>query len=228
MIEPSPIGQDSNVCGCNCRQTWHSSRVIHAAINTRKDIERSPDFSGVSSLLVEAGGQRFHLFRDGLDYAFILHRFRDVPDAGRVIRASLDADPSAGSSVKADQPVYESLQGRAKLASSHPSALPGRCRQRLEGSPNEPRFHFTLPGKGDHCVPSHQSNPRPQALHFRLYVRSCLFGFSPHATRAAGKTLGQLTVSLNAAPRSTVQRDPVSASPGFRGTGTSGSEVRRD
>src|SRR6187200_659119 len=57
-------------------------------------------------------------------------------------------------------------------------------------------------------------NPRPQALHFRLYVRSCLFVFSPHATRAAGKTLGQLTVSLNYASRSTVHSDPVSASPG--------------
>jgi hypothetical protein len=36
--------------------------------------------------MVEAGGQLFHLFRDRLDYAFILHRLRDVPDAGRVIR----------------------------------------------------------------------------------------------------------------------------------------------
>jgi hypothetical protein len=36
--------------------------------------------------MVEAAGQLPHLFRDGLDYAFILHRLRDVPDAGRVIR----------------------------------------------------------------------------------------------------------------------------------------------
>ncbi len=36
-----------------------------------------------------------------------------------------------------------------------------------------------------------ESNPRPQALRFRLYVRSCLFVFSLRATRAAGKTLGQ-------------------------------------
>ena len=34
----------------------------------------SPDFSGEPALLVEAAGQLFHLFRDGLDYAFILHR----------------------------------------------------------------------------------------------------------------------------------------------------------
>ena len=144
-----------------------------------------------------------------------------------VLSGSFDPDPSAGSTVKAVQPVYESLQGRTELASSHPSALPGRCCQRLEGSPNEPRVHFTLPGEGDHCVPSHQSNPRPQALHFRLYVRSCLFGFSPHATRAAGKTLGQLTVSLNAVPRSTVQRDPVSASPGSVAQAPAGRRLSR-
>jgi hypothetical protein len=47
--------------------------------------EGSPDCSGEGPQLVEAGGQLFHLFRDRLDYAFILHRFRDVPDAGRVI-----------------------------------------------------------------------------------------------------------------------------------------------
>jgi hypothetical protein len=46
----------------------------------------SPDFSGEPALLVEAAGQLFHLFRDGLDYAFILHRFRNEPDAGRVIQ----------------------------------------------------------------------------------------------------------------------------------------------
>jgi hypothetical protein len=72
-----------------------------------------------------------------------------------------------------------------------------------------------------------ESNPRPQALHFRLYVRSCLFGFSPHATRAAGKTLGQLTVSLNAVPRSTVQRDPVSASPGSVAQAPAGRRLSR-
>jgi hypothetical protein len=36
--------------------------------------------------MVEAGGQLFHPFRDRLDYAFILHRLRDEPDAGRVIQ----------------------------------------------------------------------------------------------------------------------------------------------
>jgi hypothetical protein len=48
--------------------------------------ESSPDFSGEGPQMVEAAGQLPHLFRDGLDYAFILHRFRDVPDAGRVIQ----------------------------------------------------------------------------------------------------------------------------------------------
>jgi hypothetical protein len=36
----------------------------------------SPDFSGDYPHLVEAAGQRIHLFRDGLDYAFIPHRLR--------------------------------------------------------------------------------------------------------------------------------------------------------
>jgi hypothetical protein len=49
-----------------------------------------------------------------------------------------------------DQPIYESLQGRR----SWPSSTPRRChisRCRLtQGSPNEPRYHFALAGKGDH------------------------------------------------------------------------------
>jgi hypothetical protein len=62
---------------------------------------------------------------------------------------------------------------------------------RRQGSPNEPRYHFALTSEGDHCIPLHQSNPRPQALDVRLYVRSCFFVFSPRATRRAGKTLSQ-------------------------------------
>jgi hypothetical protein len=38
--------------------------------------------------MVEAAGQLFHLFRDGLDYAFIPASFRCM-DAGRVIRVVL-------------------------------------------------------------------------------------------------------------------------------------------
>lgn len=44
----------------------------HAGVQS----QASPDFSGEASPLVEAAGQLPHLFRDGLDYAFILHRFR--------------------------------------------------------------------------------------------------------------------------------------------------------
>src|SRR5687768_6152441 len=54
-----------------------------------------------------------------------------------------------------------------------------------------PVIHFTLTSEGNHCVPSHQLNPRPQALDVRLYVRSCFFVFSPFATRRAGKTPDQ-------------------------------------
>src|ERR1700722_10707240 len=45
-----------------------------------------------------------------------------------------------------------------------------------------------------------ESNPRPQALRFRFYVRSCLFVFSLRATRAAGKTLGQQRCLLTLHP----------------------------
>jgi hypothetical protein len=144
-----------------------------------------------------------------------------------VLSASCDADPSAGSTVKAVQPVYESLQGRA----SWPRPTPRRCQVAVASDVRVHRMSpvFTLPlrAKATIAISSRQSNPRPQALHFRLYVRSCLFGFSPHATRAAGKTLGQLTVSLNAAPRSTVQRDPVSASPGSVAQAPAGRRLSR-
>ncbi len=63
---------------------------------------------------------------------------------------------------------------------------------RRQGSPNEPRYHFALTSEGNHCVPSHQLNPRPQALDMRIYVRSCFFVFSLSATRRAGKTSSQL------------------------------------
>ena len=50
------------------------------------------------------------------------------------------------------QPVYESLQGEG----SWPSRTPRRChvarRRTTQGSPIEPRYHFALAGKGDHCV----------------------------------------------------------------------------
>ena len=45
----------------------------------------SPDFSGDYPHLVEAAGQPVHLFRDGLDYAFILNAAIGVQDAERVM-----------------------------------------------------------------------------------------------------------------------------------------------
>ena len=99
----------------------------------------SPDFSGEPALLVEAAGQLFHLFRDGLDYAFILHR---KPMSG--MRGVLsepghpDSDPGAGSDARASQPVHESLHGRA----SWPRSTARRYHVTFvtEGSPNEPRY----------------------------------------------------------------------------------------
>ena len=69
-------------------------QVVWCAVpDPRRIVDREreagfPDFSGKPALLVEAAGQLFPHFRAGLDYAFILHRFRDEPDAGRVIRTT--------------------------------------------------------------------------------------------------------------------------------------------
>ena len=71
---------------------------------------------------MEAVGQLFHLFRDGLDYAFIRLRCAKL-DVGRVIQMGLPKtfpDPGAGSSALARQPVHESLQGRASWPRSTP------------------------------------------------------------------------------------------------------------
>lgn len=102
--------------------------------------------------LVEAAGQRFHLFRDGLDYAFIRSSVTREPERGVLSGSSIDPNPSTDSSQPSDQSAYESLQGKE----SWPLRTPRRChvthRRVTQGSPIEPRFHFALAGKGDHCV----------------------------------------------------------------------------
>src|SRR6185503_18730037 len=86
--------------------------------------KNSPDFSGDFSLLVEAAGQLFPLFREGLDYAFIPHCSHNESDAGRVIRiVGPGPDPGAGSSARALQPVHESLHGKT----SWPCRTARRC-----------------------------------------------------------------------------------------------------
>jgi hypothetical protein len=67
---------------------------------------------------VEAAGQPFRLFRDGLDYAFIPSLPKDGSGA---CYPSDYPDPSAGSLLR--QPVYESLQGKE----SWPFRTPRRC-----------------------------------------------------------------------------------------------------
>jgi len=138
---------------------------------------------------VEAAGQLFLLFQEGLDYAFIPHRYRCWMRGVLSESFHPDPDPGAGSGARAPQPVHESLHGKT----SWPRLTARRCHATLvaKGSPNEPRYHFALTSEGNHCVPSHQLNPRPQALDMRIYVRSCFFIFSPCATRRAGKTSDQ-------------------------------------
>jgi hypothetical protein len=60
--------------------------------------------------LVEAAGQLFLIFREGLDYTFIL-----LPGCGACYsRLNNALNPSIGSSQR-DQPVYKSLQGRPEV-----------------------------------------------------------------------------------------------------------------
>jgi hypothetical protein len=98
---------------------------------------------------VEAAGQLFHLFRGGLDYAFIQPAHAHRMERGVLFAVAIELQRilvPAPSSPK--QPVYESLQG----GGSWPSSTPRRCHvdsPSTEGSPNEPRFHFALTGKGD-------------------------------------------------------------------------------
>ena len=168
--------------------------VVWCAIRGPRHIVRgkrtagSPDFSGEPALLVEAAGQLFHLFRDGLDYAFIPHRFHDAgcgacyPNYSfRILVLALPRERFSQS-----MSLYTAPRVGLVLPLGVATSL-----SRRKGSPNEPRYHFALTSEGDHCVPSHQSNPRPQALDVRFYVRSCFIIFSPHATRRAGKTLSQ-------------------------------------
>jgi hypothetical protein len=100
----------------------------HAASHFVRGEMASRISPGSHHFLVEAAGQMFHLFRDGLDYAFILRRFRDEWDAGRVIRiVHPDPNPGAGSDARASQPVHESLHGKA----SWPHLTARRCHATL-------------------------------------------------------------------------------------------------
>ena len=79
--------------------------------------------AGKAASLVEAAGQLFHPFRDGLDYAFILHRPKAMGRMRGVLSAARATDPGAGPGARALRPVHESLQGRA----SWPRPTPRRC-----------------------------------------------------------------------------------------------------
>ncbi len=115
-------------------------------------------------------------------------RLRAAKDAGRLIRFFRSGSWCRLRRFRLSQSM--SLYTAKRVGPVSPLGVATSLARR-QGSPNEPRYHFALTSKGDHCNPLHQSNPRPQALDVRLYVRSCFFIFSPHATRRAGKTLGQ-------------------------------------
>ena len=83
---------------------------------------------------MEAAGQLVHLFRDGLDYAFILDIHADVQERSVLFGlgdSTLLAKRQAhqhrilvSTPPLPDQPTYESLRGKG----SWPSITPRRCR----------------------------------------------------------------------------------------------------
>ena len=128
--------------------------------------------------MVEAAGQWFRIFRCGLDYAFIPTGYpvgmRGVLYAAvpSLERTSLRILVPARS--LPNQRAYESLQGREGWPSSTPRrchAVPGRSLVpgRRQGSPNEPRYHSALAGRGDHCV--NRTRVRKYSAN-RFYMRS--------------------------------------------------------
>jgi hypothetical protein len=87
-------------------------------------IEEAPLAVLARGTLVEAAGQLFHLFRDGLDYAFSCCTDVSMRRSGASYSDLMHPNPSAGSCTpKAHQPAYESLQG----SGSWPSSTPRRC-----------------------------------------------------------------------------------------------------
>ena len=100
-------------------------------------------------------------------------------DAGRIIRGALHlSERTPHILVRApslpNQRAYESLQGRAGWPHSTPRrchAVPGRSLVpvRRQGSPNEPRYHSALAGRGDHCV--NRTRVRKYSAN-RFYMRS--------------------------------------------------------
>ena len=147
-------------------------------------------------------------------------------DAERVIRSasSSAANLGARSGPCGPQRVHESLQGSPEVG---PLATPRRCRGALAAGRVhrrvhrcELRFHPALASRRDH-----RSNPRPQVLDSRIYVRSSLIGSRLTLPEEQGKRSASRRCLLASSPRRTVNRDPVSASPGSPAQAPSGQRL---
>lgn len=85
-------------------------------------------------------------------------------------------------------------------------------------------------GPGDYPSPSDwwrrgESNPRPQVLDSRIYVRSSLFVSRLTLPEEQGRRSASGRCLLTKPPRRTVARDPVSASPGSPAQAPSGQRL---
>jgi hypothetical protein len=107
-------------------------------VETSEDLQKNAARSLERRVMVEAAGQLIHLFRDGLDYAFILRAGCGACYSRSNIPRILVSAPCARL-LKRRQPAYESLQGRPEVC---PLPTPRRCHSaggipavRLQGSP---------------------------------------------------------------------------------------------
>jgi hypothetical protein len=86
---------------------------------------------------VEAAGQLIQLFRDGLDYAFILVCNRILGCGACYSRLPMQSQILVSAPVFRPQPTYESLQGKQ----SWPLFTPRRC----HAAPKQRRVHRMSP-----------------------------------------------------------------------------------
>ncbi len=167
------------------RSARHSSRSTVPRVRYRQEAAKSGALDRIcpidscerswfpagtgNHVMVEAGGQLIRGFRSGPDYAFIRASGCGACYAAESpSRAILVPAPSLRS-----QRAYESLQGRPEVG---PLPTPRRhhaavCDGAVRLHRCELRSQPTLTSRRDP-----RSNPRPQALDIRIYVRSPFIG----------------------------------------------------
>jgi hypothetical protein len=150
------------------------------------------------ALMVEAGGQHFHGFRSGPDYAFILKTAIGIPDAERVMPrlhlAILVPAPEAHGFFSGSMSLY---RAGLKLALFLPLGVTMPLSLTAPSGFTDVSSVFSRSSQTGATL---DRTPVRKHSASGLYARSCLFVFSLRATRAAGKTLGQQRCLLTLHP----------------------------